>query len=336
MKAVIFDEAKSARLAEVPDPTPGPGEVLVRTTLTGVCGSDMHAYLGSQPFFKYPEIPGHEVVGEVIAVGPDCDCPLGRRVALDPTINCGVCRPCRLGRYNCCSSIKVIGVHAPGTMAEMFVAPCERVHAVPDSVPDELAMLAEPLSIALHATDRADIAEGDAVAIIGAGAIGLSLLLMAKARGARCLVSDLEESRLALARSLGAEVTVHAGETDVVQAALDWTDDEGVAVAFEAVGSPPTIRAAADMAASAGRVVILGLCMKDVTLPAAMFVRKELEVVGSRLHQHTVQRVLEMLAEGEVDPRPMLTEVRPLSEFQAVLDDLQARPSEFIKVGLRP
>jgi L-gulonate 5-dehydrogenase len=336
MHAVLFDEAHQARLAEVPDPEVAEGRVLVRTRLTGICGSDMHAYLGSQPFFIYPQIPGHEAVGDVVAGGEPRGLREGQRVVLDPTISCGHCRPCRLGRYNCCVNIRVIGVHAPGTMAELFAAPVERVHPVPDSVPDELAVLAEPLSIARHATDRAGLVEGDQVGILGAGAIGLSLVLMAKARGARCAISDLEPARLTLAEAMGADLTLQAGECDVVEAVTDWTGGEGVAVAFEAIGTPPTIRAAAEMTASAGRVVILGLCQRDVPLPGAMFVRKELEVVGSRLHQNTVEEVVAMLARREIDPRPMLTDVRPLDAFQSALDDLRERPSEFVKIALRP
>jgi L-gulonate 5-dehydrogenase len=336
MEAILFDEPRVARLADVPEPEAQPGQALVRTNLTGICGSDMHAYLGSQPFFKYPEIPGHEAIAQVMAAEPASGLSAGQRVVLDPTINCGHCRPCRLGRYNCCANIKVIGVHAPGTMAELFVAPAERLHVVPDAVADELAVLAEPLSIALHAVDRAELSQGDRVAIIGSGAIGLSLLLMARARGARCLVADLVPSRLAMAARLGAELTVSATDTDTVEAALKWTDGEGVAVAFEAVGSPPTIRSAVDMVASAGRVVILGLCQGDVSLPGAMFVRKELEVIGSRLHQNTVQQVVAMLASGEIDPQPMLTDVRPLGDYASALDDLQHRGSDFIKIALRP
>jgi L-gulonate 5-dehydrogenase len=336
MKAILFDEPHVTRLADVPEPKPGPGQALVRTRLTGICGSDMHAYLGSQPFFQYPEIPGHEAVGDVVAADATSGLQAGQRVVLDPTINCGHCRPCRLGRYNCCANIKVIGVHAPGTMAELFVAPAERLHPVPDTVEDELAVLTEPLSIALHAVDRAQLSQGDQVAIIGCGAIGLSLLIMARAKRARCLVFDLEASRLAMAQQLGAEIAVNAGETDTVQAALEWTDGEGVAVAFEAVGSPSTIRSAADMVASAGRVVIVGLCQKDVSLPGPMFVRKELEVIGSRLHQNTVQQVIAMLAAGEIDPQPMLNDVRPLDDYASALDDLQHRGSDFIKIALRP
>jgi len=336
MKAIVFEEPHVTRLADRADPTPAPGQALVRTRLTGICGSDMHAYLGSQPFFQYPEIPGHEVVGDVVDPHGASHLREGQRVALDPTINCGHCRPCRLGRYNCCANIKVIGVHAPGTMAELFVAPHERLHPVPEGLPDELAVLAEPLSIALHAVDRAELVEGDPVAIVGSGMIGLSVLLMARARGVRCMVADIEPSRLALAQEMGAEVTVNAAERDSVEAALEWTGGEGTAVSFEAVGSPPTIRQAADMVASAGRVVILGLCTKDVPLPGAMFVRKELEVIGSRLHQHTIEKVVAMLDEQRIDPRPMLTDIRPLNDYASALDDLQNHASEFIKIALRP
>ena len=229
----------------------------------------------------------------------------------------------------------MIGVHAPGTMAELLVAPAERLHPVPEGVPDELAVLAEPLSIGLHAMDRGEVREGDRIAILGAGAIGLSLLLVGKGRGAQCAIIDLEPARLALARAMGADLTVHAAECDVAEGVSEWTGGEGAAVTFEAIGSPATIRAAAEMAAPAGRVVILGLCQKDVPLPGAMFVRKELDVVGSRLHQNTIQQVVALLARGEVDPHPMLSDIRPLEAFQSALDDLRDRPSDFVKIALR-
>jgi L-gulonate 5-dehydrogenase len=335
MRAVIFDAPRTARSAEVGEPRPGPGEVLVRTRLAGLCGSDMHAYLGTQPFFVYPQIPGHEVIGEVVAGGEGVGLGAGRRVVLDPTINCGVCRACRLGRYNCCATIRVIGVHAPGVLAEAFVAPARRLHPIADNVPDEVAVLAEPLSIGFHAADRAEVQADDQVAIIGAGAIGLALVLMVRARGGRCLVIDREQSRLDLARSMGAEVAINVSAMDPVAAVREWTEGEGVARTFEAVGTPQTIRAAAEMTATAGRMVILGLCQKDVALPPSMFIRKELEVVGSRLHQNTVEKVVAMLERSEIDPRGMLTEIRPLDEYQSALDDLEHRPGEFVKIALK-
>ncbi|MGQ9732478.1 MAG: zinc-dependent alcohol dehydrogenase [Candidatus Zipacnadales bacterium] len=335
MRAVVFEAPLQARLAELPEPEPASGQVRVRTRLAGVCGSDMHAYLGSQPFFVYPQIPGHEVVGEVVSDGEAQSLKPGQRVVLDPTINCGHCRPCQLGRYNCCSNIQVIGVHAPGVMAEFFVAPEQRLHPVPDSIPDEIAVMAEPLSIGLHAVNRAELHARDRIAIVGAGPIGLSILLMAELRGARCAVSDIKPTRLALAERLGAELTIDANEVDALQVIEDWTEGEGVAVAFEAVGSPSTIRAAVDMAASAGRVVILGLCHQEVCLPGVMFVRKELEVIGSRLHQHTVQEVVSLLGAERMNPRPLLSDLRPLEAFQSALDDLRERGDEFIKIVLQ-
>jgi len=161
-------------------------------------------------------------------------------------------------------------------------------------------------------------------------------VLIAKARGARCAITDLEPARLALAARLGADLTIEAGATDPAAVVTDWTAGEGVAVAFEAVGTPTTIRAAADMAAAAGRVVILGLCQRDVSLPGAMFVRKELEVIGSRLHQDTIEQVVGILARQEIDPRPMLSDIRPLDACPSALDDLRNRPGEFVKIVLRP
>lgn len=336
MKAIFFEKPRKARMIDITEPRLDPGWVLVRTRLTGICGSDMHAYLGSQPFFAYPQIPGHEAVGEVVRAIEVRTLEVGQRVVLDPAVNCGRCRPCRIGRYNCCCNIRVIGVHTPGTMADMFAAPAERLHPVPDSVPDEIAVLAEPLSIALHATHRAHLKEGEQVAIIGAGPIGLSLVVMAKARGATCAISDIEPARLRLAKQLGADLTLNPTEIDVAAKLQAWTKDEGVSTAFEAVGTPTTIRLAAEITGPGGRVVILGLCQQEVTLSGSSFVRKELEVVGSRLHHNTIQQVLEMLARGDIQPAALLSEVRPLAAYQSAFTDLQHNPGSFVKIALRP
>jgi len=336
MKALVLHAPHDLRLEEAAEPTPGPGEAVVEVVLAGICGSDLHAYHGTQPFFVYPQTPGHEVVGRVVEAGPCVPLPPGERVVLDPTVSCGGCYACRAGRGNCCANLRVLGVHLPGVMAERFVAPWERLEPVPDQIPDEVAVLAEPLSIAHHAVRRARVVAADRVAIIGGGCIGQALLLMCRLQRASCLVSDPVRPRLELATALGADEVVDPGEREPVEAVRRWAGGEGPSLVFEAVGRLETIRSCLDMVCAAGRVVILGLCTDEVPLPGSVFVRKELDVLGSRLHGGSLAEVVGLLAEGTVDPRPLLSAEYPLADGVEAFEAAGARgPGPSIKTVLR-
>jgi len=328
MKALVLHGPRDLRYGEVREPVPAPGEAVVQVVLAGICGSDLHAYHGTQPFFVYPQTPGHEAVGHVVALGPGVPPDaLGARVVLDPTVSCGRCYPCRVGRGNCCADLRVLGVHLPGVMAERFVAPWTGLVRVPDHVPDEVAVLAEPLSIAHHALSRARVRADDRVAIIGAGCIGQVLLLMCRREGAACLLIDPARPRLDLAARLGADAVVDPAGEDPSEAVRRFTGGEGASVVFEAVGHPETIRSALDLASNAGRVVILGLCSHEVSLPGSVFVRKELDVLGSRLHGGSLPAAVALLAEGAVEPRPLLSGEVPLAEGAQAFAEAGARDS---------
>jgi threonine dehydrogenase-like Zn-dependent dehydrogenase len=338
--------AKTAEIVDLPTPEPGPGEALVKVHVCGLCGSDLHAYEGTQPFFRYPEIPGHEMVGEIVAIGPprellrlpnrpiDEPWRIGDRVTLDPAMPCGHCFPCRTGRYNCCVNLRVLSVHAPGALAEFFVAPLECLFHVPDALDDEIASLAEPVSIGCEANNRGRIGPDDTVAIIGAGAIGLCVQLVAQARGARVIACDLSPERLAFAAKLGAFATVNAGESDAAARIAELTGGDGPSVVVEAVGKPATIRQALDLVAASGRVVLLGLCRDEVTIPGSVMVRKELDFLGSRLHGGTFPQALNLIATSAVDPRPLITHRLPLDRTEEALKLMAEHPGDIVKATL--
>ncbi|MGD9496362.1 MAG: alcohol dehydrogenase catalytic domain-containing protein [Armatimonadota bacterium] len=347
MKAALIVAPHQVEIREVEVPTPAPGEALVRVEAVGVCGSDLHAYEGSQPFFQYPQIGGHEVVGRVleIAAGPLLAIPgrvqprqpqVGSRVVLDPSMPCGRCYPCGRGRYNCCENMRVLGVHAPGAFAEYYVAPLGCLHPIAEKVSAEAAVMAEPLSIGVQAAQRARIAAGDTVLVIGAGTIGLCVLLASVGRGGRVAVSDISPGRLEFARALGAEVVVNAADQDVMQELASRFGPSGPSVVVEAVGRPATVRQALETVAASGRVVLLGLLTDEICFPGSWLVRKELDFLGSRLHGGTLPQAVALVEGGEVRPERLVTHHMQLADLETAFSLMLAEPDTTLKVILTP
>ncbi|MFO8081705.1 MAG: alcohol dehydrogenase catalytic domain-containing protein [Armatimonadota bacterium] len=349
MKAAVVVEAHNVEIREIDRPSPAPGEALVKVEAVGVCGSDLHAYEGSQPFFQYPEIGGHEVVGEVVEVNEYADGPPqipgrnqtlppqeGMRVVLDPSMPCGECYPCRTGRYNCCENMQVLGVHAPGAFAEYFLAPLGCLHAISEDVSADAAVMAEPLSIGVQSSSRGRVTMEDTVLIIGAGTIGLSVLQVCKSRGARVAVSDLSDGRLEIASGLGADAVVNPSAGDLREALVDFAGESGPAVVIEAVGKPVTVRQALEVVAASGRVVMLGLCSEEICIEGALMVRKELDFLGSRLHGGTMPQAIGLIEQGEVQPEELVTHHMKLDELEQAFELMIAEPDTTLKVILTP
>lgn len=349
MKAAVITEPHTVDFREVERPTPGPGEALVEVEAVGVCGSDLHAYEGTQPFFQYPEIGGHEVVGTIVEIVPDENESariLGRRqlrppqeggrVVLDPSMPCGQCYPCRTGRYNCCEKMRVLGVHAPGAFAQYMVAPLGCLHPISEDVSADAAVMAEPLSIGVQSSTRGRVTMEDTVLVIGAGTIGLSVLQVCKSRGARVAVSDLSEGRLDLAREIGANAAVNPAEGDLREALDDFSGGSGPSVVIEAVGTPNTVRQALEVVAASGRVVMLGLCSEDICIEGALMVRKELDFLGSRLHGGTLPQAISLIEDGEAHPEKLVTHHMRLDDLERAFKLMIDKPDTTLKVILTP
>ncbi|NLO04365.1 MAG: alcohol dehydrogenase catalytic domain-containing protein [candidate division WS1 bacterium] len=347
MKAAFVTAPHEIEIREVERPSPRRGEALVEVEAVGVCGSDLHAYEGTQPFFQYPEIGGHEVVGTIIEIveGEAPEIPnrvqssppqLGDRVVLDPSMPCGECYPCRTGHYNCCVNMRVLGVHAPGAFAEYFCAPVPCLHVVSADLSADAAVMVEPLSIGVQATTRARITVGDTVLVIGAGTIGLCVLLAGLSRSERIAVSDLATGRLEIARSLGAGAAINAAEEDVAAAFAAAFGGSDPAIVIEAVGRPATVRQALELVAASGRVVMLGLCSDEICIPGALMVRKELDFLGSRLHGGTVPRAIELAQSGDLPLERLVTHHMKLDQLEDAFRLMLDEPDTTLKVILTP
>lgn len=332
MRAVVTIAPRMMEVVERAEPMAGPGQALVRVEAVGLCGSDLHFYLGDHPYVTYPQTQGHEFSGTILSFGEGYQGPLkvGDRVAVEPLLPCGHCYPCRHGRPNCCTNLAVMGAHVPGALTDLIAVPVERLYPVGNLDP-ELAALVEPISIGLQAVMRGQVTAEDKVVVFGAGPIGQAVLLACKDRGASVLAVDRLTSRLDLARTLGADVTVQADE-NVAARIQEWTDGDGPGVIFEATGVPAVIRQAVDLVASAGRIVIIGLSNKEVSLPVVEFTRKELTVLGSRNNAGIFAAAVDLVQRNQERVRALITHRFPLEETALALDFALNYPTEAEKV----
>ncbi len=286
MRAAVTESVGTMALLERPEPSePGPHQVVVAPEAVGICGSDYHFFAGelseAAGGSQFPRIQGHEIGARIVAIGAGCrrELEVGQRVALWPLQACGECYPCSVGRPNTCDAFELIGIHVDGGLQERLSVPEDQVYPLRTSDP-AVAALAEPVSIAVRAVNRARVERGERVVVLGAGPIGQCICLVACERGARALVVDLQESRLGLSRSMGAETLVWTGIDEVVAFARRWASPAGPPVVFDATGAPAAVRAMVDMVASAGRAVQVGMSGDEVSLRIGSLTEKEIDLLG--------------------------------------------------------
>lgn len=306
MLQVRLQQPGQFELRTVPELTPVPGEALVRIRRIGVCGTDLHAFKGRQPFFSYPRVLGHELAGEVLALGEGTSgIRVGDQVAVEPYLACGECRPCRSGRYNCCASLQVLGVHTDGGMQEVFSAPARLLHPSRALSLEQLALI-ETLGIGYHAAERAALQPGEWAVVVGAGPIGLATLQFARLAGAQVVVLDVSESRRAFARKLGADHVLPPGE-DPAAAVAGVTGPELAHCVFDATGNLTAMSAALQLAGPGGRVVMVGLAQGSFAVDDPLFHRRELSLHASRNSAGAFPALIELMESGRLDTAPWIT-----------------------------
>ena len=314
MRRVVVS-ADSIDVVTTPTPSPGPQEALVRTMLAGICGSDTHAAHGRHPFISLPYHPGHEIVGVVEETGAEVtSVRAGQRVAVEPTLPCWQCKMCRTDRPNLCERLQFFGCGwQQGGMANYFTVPANRLHAIPDELDDVTAALIEPLSTPVHAARIAGEVAGKAVAIIGAGTIGLLLVAVLRAHDARrIVVTDMLPSKRQRALAFGADAVVDAASTDVdeqVRTALGESAD----VVFDCVAVESTVQTSVNLASKGGTVVIVGVPSQDVTVPLAIIQDHQIRIQGSATYlAEDYDESIKLLRDGKVRPADIVTATRPL------------------------
>jgi 6-hydroxycyclohex-1-ene-1-carbonyl-CoA dehydrogenase len=333
LKAAVFHGNGSGLIVEEwPMPAPGDGEILVDVAACGVCHTDLHYLDHGTPTFKHPPIVlGHEVAGTIAGMGTGVEnfC-IGDRVLLPAVLTCGRCEACRTGRENVCEAGMMLGNHMDGGYAEYVAVPAKDAFHLPPEIPlIEGAIIADALTTPYHAVvNRGHVRPGDAVVVVGAGGIGLNIVQMATAVGARVVAVDVAEDKLAWARRLGAAETVHAPSVDRVDKAVRLAIGGGADVAFEAVGRAATQEQALACLRTGGRLVLVGYSPETMSLNSGRVMFRELEVVGSLgCRPVDYPRVIELARQGKVKVAELVTHRFSLDDIAVAFDVLRAGES---------
>lgn len=343
MKALLLTQPKKLEVADLPQPTIGPKDLLVSVRACGICGSDIHGFDGSSGRRIPPLVMGHEAAGIVAAVGDQVTrFRAGDRVTFDSTVSCGECPSCRSGSINLCENRQVLGVSCQefrrqGAFAELVAVPQNIAYPIPDSLSFEHAAMIEAVSIAVHATNRTPRSLGGSVVVVGSGMIGLLCIQTLRLAGfAKIIAVDLEDEKLALARQLGATHTINARHVEPVEQILQWTSGRGADAAMEVVGANKPVQTCFDSVRRGGSVTLVGNLTPKVELPLQTVVTRELSVYGSCASNGEIPQCIELLASGVIRVDPLITARATLDEAVEWFDRLYAGEKGAMKVIVCP
>lgn len=337
MKAIKLAEPWNISCVEMEKPTPKEGEALIKVVAAGICGSDIGAFRGTNGLVSYPRVIGHELAGivESIPENNKNGIKVGDRVVVDPYLYCGHCYPCSIGRTNCCTDLKVLGVHVDGGMAEYYCHPADMLIKIPEGMTWEQAAMAEPLTISLHGIHRGGLKAGEFCAIYGAGPIGLVAGMVAEAYGAHAIVIDLVQERLDFAKKVGIEYVINSGKEDPIAKVAEITGGMMAQQVMECTGANPCVRGCLDLVSNAGRITLTGWPKKETSLPTDVITKKEVDIRGARTSAGEFQEALELIATKRVDMDQILTKTVTMDEAPATIVDIEKNPGNYMKVVVR-
>jgi 2-desacetyl-2-hydroxyethyl bacteriochlorophyllide A dehydrogenase len=316
MKQLVCITPGKLEYQEAQQPVCGPGQSLLKIKRIGICGTDLHAYEGTQPFFNYPRILGHELAAEFVE-GDAEGFQKGERVTIIPYFNCGTCIACRNGKPNCCTSIQVCGVHVDGGMRDYLVVPSySLLHG--DNLGFEELALVEPLAIGAHGVRRAGVQPGEFVLVIGAGPIGLGIMEFARIAGAQVIAMDINEQRLSFCREkLQVSHTINAATDDVLQRLQQITNNDMPTVVIDATGSLKAINNAFQYMSHGARYVLVGLQKNEICFSHPEFHKREATLMSSRnATKQDFSQVMESMKLGLVNPATYITHRVLFSDVQ--------------------
>ncbi|MDH6341413.1 2-desacetyl-2-hydroxyethyl bacteriochlorophyllide A dehydrogenase [Parabacteroides sp. PFB2-12] len=334
MKAIQITEQGRVGVTEIPKPELKPGHVLLKIGYVGFCGSDLNTFRGLNPLVKLPIVPGHEIGAVVEALGEDVPDHLqpGMHATVNPYTSCGHCPSCRNGRPNACEFNQTLGVQRDGAMAEYLLVPWEKVIA-DDAISVRDFALVEPMSVGFHAVNRAEVTDIDTVMVIGCGMIGLGAIVRAALRGARVIAVDVDDRKLDLAERLGAQYSVNTLKENLHERVMEITAGAGADVVIEAVGRPETYVASISEVAFTGRVVYIGYAKENIPFDTSCFVKKELDIRGSRnAMPNDFKAVMEYMKRGNCPVDELITAIYTPEEAQTALEKWSANPGEVFRL----
>ena len=333
MKALFLTEVGKTELREIEKPIPGPNQVLLQVGMVGFCGGDLNGFKGLFELQEYPNILGHEVGATIQEIGAEVpsNFKIGMCVTLYPYLNCGTCISCRKGRRNACQDNKTMGVRRPGAMTRFIVVSWEDLYTSEKLSLRELALV-EPLTVGFHAAARGRITNQDRVAVIGCGIVGMGAIASAVNRGAEVIAIDIDDSKMEIAKKIGVAHTINTSNVDLHDALLNITNGDGPDVIIEAVGNAITYRTAVDEVAYTGRVVCIGYAKSPVEFNTGIFVRKEIEILGSRNCTTEFPEVIAYLEKGVFPVDDVISKVVKLDQAGQALADWATNTTGITKI----
>jgi L-iditol 2-dehydrogenase len=334
IKQAVMTAPGQIEIHEIEAPAPGQGEVLLRIQRIGVCGSDVHVYHGKHPYTSYPVVQGHEYSATVEAVGPGVTgLQPGDLVTSMPQIVCGECAPCKRGDYHICDRLKVEGFQAPGCAQELWVTQADKIIALPAGFSIEAGAMAEPVSVAVHAVGRAGDVDGKRVVVLGAGPIGNLVAQVARAGGAKVLVTDLSDHRLEIARQCGLENVANLARESLADAAARVFGADGFNVAFECVGVEPTITAAVANIEKGGTLVVVGVFGEKPRVDLGLVQDRELNLHGTLMYKRAdYVRAVELIQSGQVQVGPLMSKHFAMKDYLAAYQFIDQARDKTMKV----
>jgi len=310
MKAVKISKPCVVKLVELKEPKISPEEILIKVKALGLCGSDLKTYRGQNQMVSYPRIPGHEIAGEIVQTGEKVPSEFqeGLLVTVSPYSSCGKCVACQQGRVNCCPYNQTLGIQRDGAAVEFIALPYKKVFLV-GNLPEEQIACIEPLSVGWHATNRAQVRSEDIVLVFGCGMIGLGVIAASGYKGAKVIAVDIDDLKLEKAKALGASYTINSQKENLEKKIFHLTGGEGVNVVIEAVGLSETFKKAIDLVCFAGRVVYIGYAKEPVEYDTSLFVKKELDIKGSRnALDDEIKEVIKMAESRKIKIEDLITQ----------------------------
>lgn len=309
--------------------------VLVQIKAAGICGSDIGIYHGTNAAATYPRVIGHEMVGEVVEVGANATrVKVGDRVIIDQVTNCGTCYACRHKRGNVCANLKVRGVHIDGGYREFMAVPDTDCYLLPDTLPYKEAVMIEPTTIAIQCCSRAELTEEDTLLILGCGALGSSILRIARLSGAKIIVADMVDEKLEAALKNGADYAINIAKEDIVEKARAYTEGYGPTVSVDAACTKDSLATLLELTGNAGRVITMGFSIAPTEVTQFKITAKELDVRGSRLQNKKFQTAVDLINEGKLDLSGSVSHTFPFMEAQKAFDFADTKDPSIRKIVL--
>ena len=331
----VMTQPKNIIFREIAVPEPGPDQVLVKIKKIGICGSDIHVYHGTHPYTSYPVTQGHEVSGEIVKLGEYVkDLSVGQRITIEPQVFCGRCYPCLHGKYNLCEHLKVMGFQTTGTASEYFAVDASKVTPLPEGMTFSEGAMMEPLAVTVHAAKRFPDLKGAKTVVLGCGPIGILLAQSLKALGAdKVLVTDISDTRLEIAKSVGADYAVNTLHRDFGEAMLEAYGPDKADVIYECAGSDITMEQAIQNARKGSMIVLVAVFGKRASVDLAKLNDSELDLNTSMMYRHEdFVDAIRLVNEGKILLKPLETAHFAFADYQKAYEYIDNNRETTMKI----